>query len=205
MKRIILFIVVVYTYFCVNAQIGYQVSLLHNATGQPRANETVSVKIQITDSKGNIVCDETKTETTNDFGVLSLTVGSNENFADANWGNLPFFISAEVDGVLIGKSQLLSVPVAEYAKESGTLTKEILKSKTWYQYSHNDERDNEFITFSDSTYKITRHDETETIYYSGSYYITGNIVYLKTKRILIYIPKLNRLVNSDSSGPNYYK
>ena len=33
-----------------NAQIGYQVSLLDNATGEPRADETVTVEIAITDS-----------------------------------------------------------------------------------------------------------------------------------------------------------
>ena len=36
-----------------NAQIGYQVSLLDNATGEPRADETVTVEIAITDSNGD--------------------------------------------------------------------------------------------------------------------------------------------------------
>lgn len=202
MKRIILLMVVVHAVIYANAQIGYQVSLLNNATGQPRANEAVSVKIQITDSKGNIVCNETKNETTNDFGVLSLTVGSNETFAGANWANLPFYISAEVDGVLIGKSQLLSVPVAEYAKLSGTLTKEILKSKTWKireEYYFDDGRS---ISFSDKTFSVVDSDGS----YSGNYYIQGNIVYLDSELLLLYIPELNRLVNTGGSwDPTYYE
>ena len=115
-----------------NAQIGYQVSLLDNATGEPRADETVTVEIAITDSNGKAICSERKSAITNDFGVLSLTVGNSSTFTDADWSALPFFISATVDGTLIGRSQILNVPVAEYAKQTGVLTKEILKSKAWH-------------------------------------------------------------------------
>ena len=94
-----------------NAQIGYQVSLLDNATGEPRADETVTVEIAITDSNGKAICSERKSATTNDFGVLSLTVGNSSTFTDADWSALPFFISATVDGTLIGRSQILNVPI----------------------------------------------------------------------------------------------
>lgn len=114
-----------------SAQIGYQVSLLNNATGEPRANERVAVTVKITDSEGKTVCEETKNETSNDFGVLSMSVGNIETFSNADWSKLPFFIEASVDGRLIGKSQLLSVPVAEHAKHTGSLTKEILMSRKW--------------------------------------------------------------------------
>ena len=43
-----------------NAQIGYQVSLLNSATGEPRANETVSVTVEITNSESSVICTETK-------------------------------------------------------------------------------------------------------------------------------------------------
>ena len=39
----------------VHAQIGYQVSLLNSKTGEPHVNETVSVKIEITDSEGSMI------------------------------------------------------------------------------------------------------------------------------------------------------
>ena len=98
-----------------SAQIGYQVSLLNTATGEPRANVTVSAEVTITDSEGNTIHTGTQQATTNDFGVLSLTVGDAATFANADTGKMPFFIAVSVDGTLIGRSQILSVPVAEVA------------------------------------------------------------------------------------------
>ena len=112
------------------AQIGYQVSLLNTATGEPRAGVTVSAAVTITDSSDKIVYTGTQQATTNDFGVLSLAVGDDATFKNADWSKLPFFISVTVDGTLVGKSQILSVPVAEYAKKTGELTKEMLVG-TW--------------------------------------------------------------------------
>lgn len=60
-----------------------------------------------------------------------MTVGNSDTFFDADWNKLPFFIEARVDGRMIGKSQILSVPVAEYAKQTDILTKDILCSKKW--------------------------------------------------------------------------
>ncbi len=112
MKRLIIYaIILTGISLYSNAQIGYQVSLLNNATGEPRTDETVTVEIAITDSKGKTICSERKSATTNDFGVLSLTVGNSSTFTDADWSALPFFISATVDGTLIGRSQILNVPI----------------------------------------------------------------------------------------------
>ncbi len=157
-----------------NAQIGYQVSLLDNATGEPRADETVTVEIAITDSKGKTLCSERKSATTNDFGVLSLTVGNSSTFTDADWSALPFFISATVDGTLIGRSQILNVPVAEYAKQTGVLTKEILKSKTWYQNGVKDR----YYTFSDDTVTFHEIDDYEHNSWKHKYQIDGNNVFM---------------------------
>ncbi len=176
-----------------NAQIGYQVSLLDNATGEPRADETVTVEIAITDSNGKTLCSERKSATTNDFGVLSLTVGNNSTFNDADWSALPFFISATVDGTLIGRSQILNVPVAEYAKQTGVLTKEILKSKTWYQNGYKDS----YYTFSDDT--VTFHQISEDGHNSWKYkyQIDGNNVFMiKSVSIFeLFIYSDNKLFN----------
>lgn len=99
------------------AQVGYQVSLLNTATGEPRANTAVNAKVEITDSQDNIIFSGTQKATSNDFGVLQLTVGDAETFSKADTGKMPFFISVTVDGLLIGKSQILSVPVAEVANK----------------------------------------------------------------------------------------
>ena len=159
----------------ISAQIGYQVSLLDNATGEPRANEQLTLTVRITDSDGKTICDETKNETSNDFGVISMSVGDSDTFANADWSKLPFFIEASVDGRLLGKSQLLTVPVAEYAKHTGILTKELLRSKEWtydgyktvtYKFKEND------VYEVLSTYK----DDRDSISYSGKYCINGNTV-----------------------------
>ena len=145
------------------AQIGYQVTLLNTATGEPRANETVNVTVEITNSAGGVVCSETKSATTNDFGILSVAVGNSDTFAETDWSKLPFSISATVDGVMIGKSQLLSVPVAEHAKHTGELTREFLNGKTFHSA-----KGSYTISFTKSTCRINE--------FSGSYEIVGNIL-----------------------------
>ncbi len=173
MKRLFI-IAAIASALSANAQIGYQVSLLDNATGEPRADETVTVEIAITDSNGKAICSERKSATTNDFGVLSLTVGNSSTFTDADWSALPFFISATVDGTLIGRSQILNVPVAEYAKQTGVLTKEILKSKTWYQNGYKDR----YYTFSDDTVTFHEIDDYEHNSWKHKYQIDGNNVFM---------------------------
>ena len=114
------------------AQIGYQVSLLNSATGQPRAGETVTVDVKLINSENATVYTTQQKATSNDFGVLSLSVGDAKTFDELDWNKLPLYIEVSIDGVLIAKSQVLSVPVAEYAKKSGfVLTKSMSISKSW--------------------------------------------------------------------------
>ena len=96
--------------FSTSAQVGYQVSLLDTKSGAPRANEKTTVLVKISDSKGNIICNETQSVTSDAFGVLSLTVGNETTFSNVDWNNLPLSISASVDGILIGSSSVLNVP-----------------------------------------------------------------------------------------------
>lgn len=133
MKTLRLFVILTMYFLHIetNAQIGYQVSLLNSATGEPRRTETINVTVSITNNKGEVIHTETQIATTNDFGVLALTVGNNNTFTNVDWSKLPFYIAVSANDKFIGKSQILSVPLAEYAKNSGVLTKEILCSKTW--------------------------------------------------------------------------
>ena len=170
------------------AQIGYQVSLLNTATGEPRAGVTVSAVVTITDSSDKVVYTGTQQATTNDFGVLSLAVGDDATFKNADWSKLPFFISVTVDGTLVGKSQILSVPVAEYAKKTGELTKEMLVG-TWVSevvYSYGTYTST--INFSsDDKYSMTNIDyyldtnntpHTYRSEYNGEYVVDGNDIYV---------------------------
>ena len=166
----------------VQAQIGYQVSLLNTATGEPRANVTVNAQVTITDSQDNTIYTGSQRATTNDFGVLSLAVGDASTFANADTGKMPFFISVSVDGTLIGRSQILNVPVAEVANRlKSSFTKEDLVG-TWVNLSE-DGYDRFVLTFK-SDYTVTKqwtkaygtsHPETTTD--EGKYEIDGNTIY----------------------------
>ena len=112
---ILLFLGIMFPYVSY-AQIGYQVSLLNKTTGKPRANVTVDAEVTITNSDDEEIYKGTQRATSNDFGVIQLTVGNQSTFKDVDWSKLPFFIEVSVDGTVIGKSQILTVPLAEAAK-----------------------------------------------------------------------------------------
>lgn len=159
--------------FSTSAQVGYQVSLLDTKSGEPRANEKTTVLVKISDSKGNIICNETQSVTSDAFGVLSLTVGNETTFSNVDWNNLPLSISASVDGILIGSSSVLNVPVAEYAKATGVLTMEMLVGRTISMY---DDCSMTFASNGIATYVMSDLDVPQTKRYQ--FEIEGNNVYV---------------------------
>lgn len=166
----------------VHAQIGYQVALLNTATGKPRANVTVNAEVTITNAQNEVVHSSTQKVTSNDFGVLSLTVGDADTFQNTDTGKLPFYIAVKVDDVLIGKSQILSVPIAEVAKtlkSSFTIDDLLGEWKGVSIYNSNSFTENlSYIFNSDGTLKWIYHsdwkDETSVMKYE----IEGNNIYL---------------------------
>lgn len=163
-----------------SAQIGYQVSLLNTATGEPRANVTVNARIEITDSKDNILFSGTQQATSNDFGVLQLTVGDADTFSKADTGNMPFFISVTVDGMLIGKSQILSVPVAEVAnKLKSSFTIDDLLG-TWGNVNDNYNAKNSrmYVFYKNGTVDYIEKEYDGTYTDSYNYEIDGNNIYI---------------------------
>ena len=181
MKQLLLFSLLIVS-ATLHAQIGYQVTLLNTATGEPRANETVNIVVEITNAAGNVVCSETKSATTNDFGILSVSVGNSETFSETDWTKLPFFISATVDGMMIGKSQLLSVPIAEHAMHTGELSRDFLNGKRLKPVGGPSSWS---ITFSKNRWTRSYNDEFPE---TGAYYIIGNIIvyYSETQYRYIY-------------------
>ena len=115
-KLLILFLFCLLLHIDMQAQIGYQVSLLNKTTGKPRANVTVDAEVTITNSDDEEIYKGTQRATSNDLGVVQLKVGNQGTFKDVDWSKLPFFIEVSVDGTVIGKSQILTVPIAEAAK-----------------------------------------------------------------------------------------
>ena len=199
------------------AQIGYQVSLLNSATGQPRAGETVTVDIKLTNSENATVYTTQQKATSNDFGVLSLSVGDAETFEELDWNKLPLYIEVSIDGVLIAKSQVLSVPVAEYAKKSGfVLTEEFLASKPWVNTEHDIEQGEHYYFITTLTFRV---DGTFSIVYSGPYGSSsesGKYLLYNNKRLCVkqkskvftanrsFIKQNPRLKQSGTKKPRYH-
>ena len=178
-KKLALFVLAVFVFAVAQAQVGYQVSLLNTATGEPRANVTVNAQVTITDSQDKTIYNGTQKATSNDFGVLSLTVGDANTFAEAGTSKWPLFISVTVDGTLIGKSQILSVPIAEVANNlKSSFTKEDLIG-TWVYYDYDGNISEKYI--------FKENGEVENVYvlgeyhYKGEYEIVGNNIYLFIK------------------------
>lgn len=163
----------------VKAQIGYQVSLLNTATGEPQANVTVNATVTITDATNGIIYTGTQQATSNEFGVLSLTVGDENTFKNVDSGKMPFFIEVQVNGVTIGKSQILNVPVAEIAnKLKSSFTMEDLVGN-WKKINY-DNPPSIYTIKSDHSIKRTDYNSDGGIneQYTGEYEIEGNNIYL---------------------------
>ena len=157
-----------------DAQIGYQVAVVDQTTGEPKVNTSVSVTVTISDNAGTEITKTTQSATTNDFGVVSLQIGNESTFADTDWSKLPLWISATVDGVSLGKTQILSVPVAEYAKHTGQLTSKMLVG-TW---SNVDDYSVRITFYSSGSYTYVYEEGGYSKSESGSYEIDGNFVIL---------------------------
>ena len=193
MKKSIWLLVCMVVSLTSRAQIGYQVSLLNTATGEPRANVTVNAAVTITNSKGETIYSGTHSATSNDFGVLSLTVGNADTFKNVDFGKLPFFIQVSVDGRMIGRSQILNVPVAEAAKK---VAPAITKLNTSFKLGGGGDSYlmvDLNITDGKGTCKVTEYswfgsgDYRPTEEFTGLCEVEGNIIYAHLSNGLLYI------------------
>ena len=110
---------------------NYQAALRTN-NNVPIINTPVAVRISIVKDSalGSVVYTETQTTTSNSNGVISLQIGTGKavsgNFTTINWGAGNYYVKTETDPsggtnyTTSGTAQLLSVPYALYAANSGT-------------------------------------------------------------------------------------
>ena len=113
--------------------VPYQ-AVARNTSGNLLANQTVSIRFSIHDttSGGLVVYQETQSTTTNALGLFTANIGAGTpvtgSFAAINWGSGSKFIQIEIDlsggssYANMGTSQMMSVPYAQYAASSGTVT-----------------------------------------------------------------------------------
>ena len=114
-------------------KMSYQ-SVIRDIDGNLVSNKSVSVRISILQGSatGIAVYSESHNVNTNINGLATFEIGTgtllNGNFTTVNWSGGPYFIKTETDpdgGVnytISSTSQLLSVPFALYAKDSGSST-----------------------------------------------------------------------------------
>lgn len=107
-------------------------AVVRNKLGKILDNRIVNFRISILE--GNVsglpVYTEIHNSTTNDYGLVNLTIGMGAvvtgDFSMIDWGNGEHFVQIEVDinagsnYELMGTSQLLSVPYALYAERAGS-------------------------------------------------------------------------------------
>ena len=110
--------------------INYQ-AVIRNFSNTLVANTTIAIRIQIkqTSASGTIVFQERHSVTTSAQDVVNLVIGQGTllggNFSTINWATGPYFVSLGVNFTNgstyldYGSQQLMSVPYALYAKNSG--------------------------------------------------------------------------------------
>lgn len=105
--------------------INYQ-AVARDGSGTPLVNQAVNVQFEIRQggANGTPVFTETHSLTTNPYGLFTASLGSGSNvigdFSTIDWGTSSFYLHVTVNGdAMPSATQLLSVPYALYAKESG--------------------------------------------------------------------------------------
>ncbi len=103
-------------------------AVVRDSDGDLVKNQKVSYEIAILSGSatGSIVYTETHVDTTNNYGVSNLVIGQGTpgtgTFNSINWGGSDYFLRVSVDisggtsYLVMGTTQLLSVPYALYAK-----------------------------------------------------------------------------------------
>jgi hypothetical protein len=135
MKKIYTLIVLIFIFFNLSAQapqgFNYQ-GVARNVAGVELVNQAIGLELSILDGSpsGTVVYTETHSKTTDANGLFTLTIGSGTatlgTFIGINWatgGSKWLKINMDAAGgtnyQLIGTSQLMSVPYALFAANSG--------------------------------------------------------------------------------------
>ena len=112
---------------------SYQ-AIIRNSSNQLVKNQSVSLRFSILkgSANGTVVYSETQLQPTNINGLITVKIGAGNllsgSYSNINWGADTYFLKMEADPngsnnyTLTGISQLLSVPYALYAKNSGSST-----------------------------------------------------------------------------------
>lgn len=131
MKNVLLIAIALFSMVSLQAQapqgFSYQ-TVVRNANGTTVNSQSVSFRFTLLQGSqtGTAVYVETHTQTTNDFGLASLSIGTGTavtgTFSSIDWSQGPYFLKVEADPaggssyIDMSTTQLLSVPYALYAE-----------------------------------------------------------------------------------------
>ena len=158
-KAILIFVFFSYLSFGQSPQKFTYQSIIKNSSGYLLKNQDVGLRISVlsNSSNGIEVYSEEHFPTSNSNGLVTLIIGeglTNDNFSEIQWGDGEYFLKVEVDPeggnsyIMNQTSQLLSVPYALYAGNSGS------KLNLLGQ---------DFITLQDQTLTINKVDLTDDV------------------------------------------
>jgi hypothetical protein len=113
-------------------QINYQ-GVARNVVGNVLPNKSISVRLSVKDGQpgGTTVYSETRSVTTNNFGLFTIAIGSSGatavtgSLGTVDWKGGSKFLQVEIDPaggstfINLGASQLLAVPYSLYAANAG--------------------------------------------------------------------------------------
>jgi hypothetical protein len=132
MKKVILASVVILFCITIHAQVpgffNYQ-AIVRNTAGEPVTSQQVTFLFTVykTSPSGTNVYSEKHTPTTNEFGLVTLTIGNSTDktgdFSAIDWGNDNYYLNVKIDPeggtsyTDMGTTQLLSVPYAFFAEK----------------------------------------------------------------------------------------
>ena len=108
---------------------SYQ-AVVRDASGELVDNSTVGLRLTLTDKDGNQMYQETHTPTTNNYGVLTVTVGTGthaegQSLQNVNWAGGDVWMRVEIDPrggtkyTNMGSTKLQAVPYAYFAINGG--------------------------------------------------------------------------------------
>ena len=111
---------------------SYQ-TVIRDASWQVLSNQNISLEISIIEDvlNGTAIYTESHSATTNELGLVNLSIGDggvmSGSWSNIDWGNHTYFIEVAVDitggtsYIVMGTTQLRSVPYALYAEASGSM------------------------------------------------------------------------------------
>jgi hypothetical protein len=192
-------------------QFKYQ-AVLRDANGNIIASQAKTVVVEILQDSptGTNVFTETHNVTTTAQGVINLNIGSinTSGIGSIDWATNTYYVRITVGGIVMGTSQLLSVPYALYAKSSGSsggshfLGEEYLDGIIFHLYIGSDEIQHGLVvsktegtgTWSGST--LVGADRTEDGVYNMTKMPTGvgtARTWVETLGASWYIPSIDEL------------